>query len=362
MQVIDLSKRGKEKIFLGEFSGYFRRDIVSHKVADNLVDLSRGNVWFPKEINFTKDTMDSMGETVKRALRLTNSYQNLADSGVTIGFSTIMPHIVSSSIWQLVYNRVAGEENTHSDSYGYGLLEAFGSIEASKILDAVYIDEHISSRLFKEVDAYSKVWDICILQNRKDDEAKKAILELLVRVYMLESVKFPMSFYVTLTINKFSNGAIQGMARNIRFIARDEMDFHVAVGMNVLNILRREEVQGFSHLFKSGWFEEMYSKYALSVYKTEIEWAEYLTLNGAFQGFNVGIAKEFLQYRIDFSTKNINLPPIFSQSAVITKPDSVIWFDMDRDINLQNVAGQEAENSSYQKGGLVNDLGDEIWE
>ena len=138
----------------------------------------------------------------------------------------------------------------------------------------------------------------------------------------------------------------------IKLIAHDEFGFHVPLGRLVLKILRDDVTEGFSHLYKNGWFAAEASKLGREAAEGEKEWARYLLKEGEIQGFNQQIADHFLEYHYDQATRRLHLDDLYG----VKKNDIVRWFDTEKNINLQNTAQQEAENSAYQKGVMKNDL------
>lgn len=356
--ILDLNRKPENNniIFLGDFGRYIRIDHISHDVAANLKDQSEGNTWFTKELDFESDKtkFHTLPDNVKSKFMKNISYQNAMDSGVTNGFGTVVAPIVTTSIWALLYQRIAGEEAIHAESYSYALNQVFGS-RATEILDLAYTDERIKNRLSSEVDEFAEVKELVINQGREDDEAKKAILRMLLRLLFLEGVKFPGSFYITWNINKNYDNAIQGLARLLKLIAHDELTIHVPTGMNVMNILRREEGQGFKHLFDNGWFDQEAQKIAQETVEAEISWNEYLLEDGEIPGYNINIMTNFLKYFANLRLRHVKVNPIYPESEA-QKSDIVEWFETYRDINKQNTMLQEASNTSYIKGQLKNDL------
>ena len=357
MKVIDIYKKPQaEKIFFGEFGHYLRIDSVSHNIAKKLKEASEGNTWFSKEIDYKSDKtrFSSLPEDVQRAFKLNIAYQTLMDSGVTSGFSSIMNRIITSSIWAILYSRIAIEETIHAESYSYGLSEVFG-YQSTETLDLVYNDEFVKHRMEKEVELFEDVDRLCNYEQSDIDleEKKKAILKLLIGIYLLEGIKFPFSFLVTFTINNSYDNAISGFTKTIKLIAHDELNVHVPTGKNLLNILRKESNQGFSHLFENGWFKETAINMTSYVVEQEISWAKYLFDYRDVSGINVAISENFIKYWAGIRLKDIGIETEYLKEK---KSDIVYWFNSYRDINKQNAALQETTNTSYQKGTLKNDL------
>lgn len=357
MKVVDIDKKPEnQKIFFGDFGHYIRIDSVSHEIARKLKEASEGNTWFSKEVDYKSDKtrFSSLPEDAQRAFKLNIAYQTLMDSGVTSGFSSILNRIVTSSIWSILYARIAIEENIHAESYSYGLSEVFGH-QASETLDLVYNDEFVKHRMEKEVELFGNVDELCNLENSNAslDEKKQAILKLLIGIYLLEGIKFPFSFLVTFTINNSYDNAIAGFTKTIKLIAHDELHVHVPTGKNLMNILRKENEQGFTHLFKSGWFNDIAKAMTEFTVNEEIKWAKYLFDGKEVSGINSSISEHFIKYWAGIRLKDIDVETEYLSEK---KSDIIDWFNSYRDINKQNAALQETTNTSYQKGALKNDL------
>lgn len=356
--ILDISfKPEKEKIFFGEFGHYIRIDNVTHEIARKLKEASEGNTWFTKEIDYKSDKLrfQSLPEDAKRAFKLNIAYQTLMDSGVTSGLSFVMSRVVTSSIWSLLYSRIAIEEAIHAESYSYGLSEVFGH-EAAETLDLVYNDSFVKKRMEKECMLFDNVSSLCLSNDTSInlDEKKKALLSLLLGIYYLEGIKFPFSFLVTFIINNSYNDAITGFTKTIKLIAHDELSVHVSAGKNILNILSKDENEGFKHLFDNGFFKQTALNIAEEVVTQEIQWAKYLFDNYEVSGINSQISENFIKYWANIRLKDIGIPdnPYMKEE----KTDIIDWFNNYRNINKQNAALQETSNTSYQKGVLKNDL------
>lgn len=356
--ILDISfKVEKEKIFFGDFGHYIRIDNVTHEIARKLKEASEGNTWFTKEIDYKSDKVrfQSLPENAKRAFKLNIAYQTLMDSGVTSGLSFVMSRVVTSSIWSLLYARIAIEEAIHAESYSYGLSEVFGH-EAAETLDLVYNDNFVKRRMEKECMLFDNVSALCLSDDTSVnlDDKKKALLSLLLGIYYLEGIKFPFSFLVTFVINNSYNDAITGFTKTIKLIAHDELSVHVVTGKNILNILARDENEGFKHLFDNGFFRETALSIVEEVVNQEIQWAKYLFDDYEVAGINSQISENFIKYWANIRLKDIGI--IDNPYMKEEKTDIIDWFNNYRNINKQNAALQETSNTSYQKGVLKNDL------
>jgi ribonucleoside-diphosphate reductase beta chain len=345
-----------KKIFFGEYDHYIRVDYVSHEIAKRLKEHAEANTWFTKELNFTQD-IQNIHKLDKIALRIFQyniAYQNLMDSGVSNSFSNILAPLCSQPIWQLLYMRIGYEETIHAESYSYALHLIFNE-KAEQILDLVYYDSFVQKRLEHEVDTFEDVYKYVLLGKNKDDKAKQLILEALLRTYFLEGVKFPFSFFTAWIINENYDNAIQGISRMLKLIAYDELTTHVPTGYSIMNILRDEEEQEFSHLFVNGWFEETALKIAKQVMDEEIAWSNYLLKDGEIPNYTREINEHFIKYQVQDKLRKIKVD--YTKLGLNEKRSDIIeWFDNYRDLNKSNTALQEADNLTYQKSTLQNDL------
>ena len=355
-KIVDVSHNPKEdKIFFGDYGGFIRVDRVSHEAARKLKENAEGNTWFIHEISMLQDKtkFDTLPEDVKRAFKLNICYQTLMDSGVTAGIGENIIKCVSTPIWDLLYRRISYEESIHAESYSFCLSEVFGS-ETSRILNLVYEDKHVQSRMEEEVNLFGDLDDAMKLD---DIEVKKiALLRAILALYCLESIKFPFSFLVTFTINDSYNNAIPGFTNNIRLISHDELNTHVPTGILVMRILREEEHQGFSRLYKTGWFKNNALKMVNEVVKQELEWAKYLFEGKEVKGINYNVSEYFIKWRAGISLRAIGIEEDDNPYKDYKDNSVTRFFDNYRDVNRQNAALQETSTVAYQKGQLTNDL------
>ena len=241
----------------------------------------------------------------------------------------------------------------NSLSYSSGITQAFGE-NGSEILDIVYDDEILKKRVETEQKiAYRFIKEVYPLKE-PNDNAKKIILELLYRTLLLEGVKFPFSFFVTWNINLQYNNAIQGFSHLLQLIAWDEMTVHTATGVNLINILRKEKDQGFSHLFENGWFSKMVKEVTKEVIDLEMMWIDYLLQEGDIPGFNKEIGEYFVKYWANKRLKEVKEEPLYK--GFEKENDIIQWFNNYRNLNNKKVSLQEADNTNYMKGVLKNDI------
>lgn len=356
-KIVDVSHNPTEdKIFFGDYGGFIRIDKVSHEAAKTLKNNAEGNTWFARECSMKEDKtkFDTLPEDAKRAFKLNICYQTLLDSGVTAGIGECIINSISTPIWDLLYRRISYEESIHAESYSYCLSEVFGS-ETSNVLNLVYTDEHVQSRMKDEVKLFGNLHK-CLECDSPIENKRIALLKAIIALYCLESIKFPFSFLVTFTINDSYNNAIPGFTNNIRLISHDELNTHVPTGILLMRTLRDEPHQGFSYLFENNWFKETIVQMVNEVVRQELDWAKYLFEGKEVKGINYKISEYFIKWRASIALRAVGIDD--SDNPYNTYVDNNItrFFDNYRDVNKQNTALQESDNVSYQKGQLINDL------
>lgn len=350
-EIINVDTKPKiNKLFFGEYGGYAREDEIKYPQLVKLSEASESNTWFKNEISYSEDIPGwaVMMPQSKSMFKKNISYQNLMDSGVVDIFSMLSQFTTNPEL-QYLYQRIAVEESIHARTYSNGLNVVFGS-EATDILDAVYVDDNIKSRIINEVDAALEFKRLCITEQRDDDEAKMSLLKLIGAVYLLESIKFPFSFFVTWQINKVENNAIQGFSRALKLISWDEFEVHYNLGSYLLKLFRRDSNEGLSHLYPE--FEKFMKDFCNTIVERELEWNDYLLEDGEIQGYNKEIGKHFIQYHAMIAMDRIKI-----DSGIKEKSSDIITaYDNYKDLQKSKVAQQEAEATNYQKGKLINDL------
>ncbi len=386
-KIICVQKKPEDraKMFFGDYDGFIRTETVQFPIFQELAEASESNTWFVNEINYDADIVGwtEMPPHAQSKFEKNISYQNLMDSGVVKLFGRLA-EIANIPELQYLYNRINTEENIHAKSYSNGISLVFGA-DAERVLDIAYTDEVIQMRVKDEVDGSEKLFDLYFggklnqikkklknisvtnsVQTMKDikeiafgeyerteeelDELKMALLQVIGAVYMLEGIKFPFSFFVTWTLNKAYGNCIQGFSRALKLIAWDEMTVHTVVGMNIINILRKDKSQGFTHLFKE--YDVWLRNYAKTVSEKEFDWNDYLLIDGETPGYNKEIGRHFIKYWTDKRLRDVKLEDIYGEK----KSDIIDGYNKLRDLNSTTSALQEADATNYMKGKLKDDL------
>lgn len=337
------------KIFLGEYSGFQRYDFYKYSFAKRIEEQMRNAFWNPSEISLVSDRI-KFPELPKHIQLIVISnllFQTLMDSGQGRGIESALLEVITSPEFEAVFKTLGYFEFIHSLSYSHILREVFPN--ASEIFDSIEQMDEIKHRIDKEIQAYQKIKDINSIESV--DEKKKAIVELLIRIFFLEGIKFYVSFLVTYTINNSYNNKIQGISRIIKLINFDE-DKHVAVGSGTLNILKKNTDEGFVDIMKSTWYSDKVYEICDEVVNSEISWGKYLLSFGPIPSLTIGVIDNFVKYYANQRLQALG----FKEKYQAEKSDTVSWFETYKNIDLDNVAQQEGEGLAYQIGILKNDI------
>lgn len=356
-KLINLNKQTNlqdQKIFFGEYNGFQRYDMYANNFSKVIERAMRQAFWTPEEISLLHDreNFKTLPPHVQEILINNLLFQTLMDSGQNRGLDKVMAEIVTESEWEAVFKTQAFFELIHSLSYSHIIRELFPS-NASEIFDRVYKVDEIKNRINKEIDAYDSVKEL-LNQNKleENEENKKKILTLLIHIYLLEGLKFYISFMVTYMINSAYKDSIPGVTKIIKLINFDE-DMHVAVISGLINILKTSQENKFTHLFSNGWFEEQTYAIIDGIVKDELEWGKYLLSFGPIPGLTNEALKEFMNYYANDRLRILDLAPKYPVSK---SADIVEWFKMYKDINKDNTAQQEAQALNYNIGTMSNDI------
>lgn len=335
------------RLFFGDNS-VARLDLSYDSQFKKLAETDEANVWFLNVVSCSQDRWDEMPPEALSKFQKTLAYQTVLDSTVPDVFKELST--IANDPWlQYLYSRISTMEHTHAMSYSSGVDQAFGA-KATEFLDIIYTDPKIQDRISTELDVATRFISAVQSGWTESDANKMLLLELLTKIFYLEGIKFPFSFFTSWTLNRAYDNCAQGFSQLLIKIATDEMQVHTTVGSTLIKKLRKSPL--FSHLFESGWYDDMATQALLDVVTREKDWSLYLLEDGEVPGFNEAICSHFIEYWADRRANEIGLTKPFN----VTKNDIEKWFDSYRNINDKHSALQEIDNISYQVAQIRNDL------
>ena len=326
------------RLFNGTYGGFQRMDVQRFPQLYNITRMHMGTFWVPEEINLSNDKINfpNLPPHHQEAFRINLLFQTFADSVQSRGIEFVLREHCTDPSVEPMFGVWSFFETIHSMAYSHIVREMFPGSEATKFFDAIDQYPDIKERFTTELEAYS--------QDTPD------IPYLIMRIFALESLKFFVSFAVTYAINAEHENAIQGTARIIRLIQHDE-HIHTAMSARLLRIgLENPTELGVKS--SEGWEARLRQIFA-ETYDNEMAWYDYLS-NYIHDIPRLARAQveDFLKHRINTSLMMVGFEPMFN----VEKNDLTNWFYDYSDINTQHTALQEAENLSYEVGGLENDL------
>lgn len=343
--------KSKEKIFFGKYSGFQRYDNPTYKFAVQQEERQRNAFWNPNEISMQNDAQKftELPEHIQEIMIRIWLFQTLMDSGQNKGLEEVIAELCTNPEFEAMFKTWGYFELIHSLSYSHILRGIFS--DATFIFDRIKDFPEIQHRIDKEIELYSRVKNINSLKSL--EEKKKLVLELLVSVFALEGVKFYMSFLITYIINNSYGNKIQGATRIIKLINFDE-DIHTSMCNGVLNILKREPVEGFKKVMNSEWYRNLVQTTFKETYNDEVKFLRYLLKLGNIPTITLKVGEQFLKYYTDLRVQQLGEEKIYNQE----RTDVVQWFENYKDLNIDNSAGQESDLAVYSVGIMKNDLPD----
>jgi ribonucleotide reductase beta subunit family protein with ferritin-like domain len=335
------------KIFFGKYDGIQRYDRFKYPVTKKLIELQQAQKWFPKELNYQKDkiTIATISKPLASIYQDNIAFQTVADSLANRYLDNVLSEYITSPEWENVIKWQANFELLHSESYSHTIREVYG--DAEKFFNETLNNPVIQQRLEIENRIYSSL-DTDI----KDDnlpliEKKKALLESLFAQYILENVRFMVSFLYTFKINDVTDDGIKGTANSIALILNDET-IHTVIFKHLINILQKYEEEGFTELFtdpahRKG-LDEMVHKLYRDVVESEIQWFNHLSSYEELPGMTEKAVREFLYYYANYSLKQINFSSPFEE---VEANELVDFFEKKRRISNKKILAQENDATSY---------------
>lgn len=339
---------GERKIFLGTYSGFQRFDVYQYKFAKQIEAKMRNAFWNPEEISMNADRskFQDLPSHIQEILTQNLLFQTVMDSTQSRGLESVMVNLTTSPEWEAVFRTQGYFEQIHSLSYSHIIREMYP--DATVTFDRIGELKEIQNRVNDELAGYEYMLT-ADYENASDDSKRESIVELCVRILALEGVKFYVSFLLTYMINHSYGNSIQGFTRIIKLINFDE-DMHVSVFAGLLNTMKRVEREGFMDIINSPRFTEMVKEIFNSVKNGEMIWGKHLLSIGRVPSITMKVLDNFVTHFVNDRMALIGV-------GERTKPDDTTnFFNIYKDIDKDNVAGQEAEGLAYNVGILKDDI------
>ena len=349
MPILKKNKKShmKRNMFLDESVDIQRFDMVKYPTIEKITDKQLGFFWRPEEVDVSKDKKDFAELTDHEQHIFTSNLkrQILLDSvqgrAPNIAFLPIcsLPEIENwIETWSFF-------ETIHSRSYTHIIRNVYadpskvfdGLLDVKEILEcgndiAYYYDDLINNNNSAT--------------NKKDH--KKSLWMCMLSANALEGIRFYVSFACSWAFAELKK--MEGNAKIIKFIARDE-NVHLAATTTIIKNLLKEDPD---YVKISKEMEEEAVKLFTNVIEQEKEWAEYLFKDGSMIGLNETILKDYIEWIGCKRMRALGLPCPYTVPQMNPLPWTEKWISG----GSVQVAPQETEISSYEVGGVKQDVDD----
>lgn len=338
-----------EPMFLGQAVNVARYDQQKYKIFESLIEKQLSFFWRPEEVDISKENVQyhALTEHEKHIFISNLKYQTLMDSIQGRSPNAMLLPIVSIPELETWIETWSFSETIHSRSYTY-IVRAiethpdvvFNDIVANKEIQKRAID---ISKYYDALYKYNLLRD-AKLKNLADNvhynerEHMRAIYLALHAVNALEAIRFYVSFACSFAFAE--RGCMEGNAKIIKFIARDEM-LHL-VGTQWMIKLLQDGSEGKIWAEVTQECKKEAEKLFLNAAIQEKEWAKYLFQHGAMVGLNEQILSEYVEYLTYIRMSAIGLEPPFEK-----RENPIPWINTWFYSDMVQVAPQEVEVVSY---------------
>lgn len=337
------------KIFLGDYDGIQRYDRRKYPITDNLTKVQQSSIWFPKEINFSKDVVgiNILSETHREIYRANLLFQTIADSYANRFLDGILMEFITSPEWESVLKWQALFELIHSEAYSENIRKVFSDAEA--FFNEGFKNPEIRNRLELEIGAIKRLIAVRDNPESTDQDLKEMLMEVVIRQYALENIRFMVSFLYTQHLNEINEQVLQGSVNNIALILNDET-IHTTIFKHLINILKDNPSEGFTSLFVSNYVQDKAIEVFKEVIESELQWFKYLASIEEFEGFTEIQVRQFLNFYASKALDGIKVPN--DDFAGDNRNQLVEFFENKRNLNATKSLAQETEVLTYNIGAL----------
>ena len=341
MSVLKKNKKShlKKEMFFDEGVDIQRFDVVKYPQIEKITDKQLGFFWRPEEVDVSKDKKDFDNLTphekhiftsnLKRQILL-DSVQGRAPNLAFLPLASL-PEIENwIETWSFF-------ETIHSRSYTHIIRNVYPN--PSTVFDGMLDIKEI----LECGNDIGKYYDSLI-----KNPSKENLYMCLMSANALEGIRFYVSFACSWAFAELKK--MEGNAKIIKFIARDENTHLAGTTVLIKSLLREEPV--YQKIAKEK--EQEVIDLFVKVIEQEKEWATYLFRDGSMIGLNDTILKEYIEWIGTKRMRALGLNSPFSVSKLNPLPWTEKWISGG---NVQ-VAPQETEISSYVVGGVKQDVDD----
>jgi ribonucleoside-diphosphate reductase beta chain len=351
-------------MFFGEPVDIARYDSVKYPQFEKLTDKQLGFFWRPEEVDLSKDRKDfeDLNEHEQHIFTSNLKRQILLDS--VQGRSPNLAFLPMASVPELevMVETWAFFETIHSRSYTHIIRNVYPNpsivFDEIKSIQPILDCAEDISKYYNDFIEYSRYFELLgvgvhTINDKTIEidmyELKKKLFLCLLSVYILEGIRFYVSFACSWAFAELKK--MEGNAKVIKLIARDE-NTHLAASTSIIKHLLKED-DDFAKIRNET------EKVAIDMFKAAIEqekeWAKYLFKDGSMIGLNEKLLSDYVEWIGSRRMRALNYQCPYSVSQSNPLPWTEKWIGGG---NVQ-VAPQETEITSYITGGVKQDVSSE---
>ena len=335
-------------MFLDEAVDIQRFDILKYPAIDKITEKQLGFFWRPEEVDISKDKKD---------------FYNLTDFEQHIFTSNLKRQIVLDSVQgrapNLAFLPIASLPEVETWIETWSFFETIHSRSYTHIIRNIYpnpsvvFDSILDTKEITECGQdISKYYEDLIDQNHTQTslmDHKRALWMALIAANALEGIRFYVSFACSWAFAELKK--MEGNAKIIKFIARDENTHLASTSVMIKNLLKEDS--DFVKISKE--MEQETIDLFISVIEQEKAWAKYLFKDGSMIGLNEAILAQYIEWIGCKRMRALGLHCPYTVSQANPLPWTEKWIGGG---NVQ-VAPQETEISSYVVGGVKQDVNED---
>ena len=348
-------------MFFGESVDIARYDSVRYPQFEKITDKQLGFFWRPEEMDLSKDSKDfaSLNEFEQHIFTSNLKRQILLDS--VQGRSPNLAFLPMASVPELevMVETWAFFETIHSRSYTHIIRNIYAN--PSKIFDEIKTIQpildcaHDISIYYDDFISYSRWYELLGLGEHTVNnktitidlyELKKKLFLCLMSVYILEGIRFYVSFACSWAFAELKK--MEGNAKVIKFIARDE-NTHLAASTSIIKHLLKDDPD-FARIRQET--ESQVIQMFKDAIEQEKDWAKYLFKDGSMIGLNERLLGDYVEWIGCRRMRALSYACPYSVPQSNPLPWTEKWIGGG---NVQ-VAPQETEITSYITGGVKQDV------
>ena len=342
----------QQPMFFGESVNVSRFDVAKYPQFQKLFLTGLGFYWSPEEIDLTQDGRDfeELPENAQRIFLMNLQYQTLLDSVqgrspfLVFGTAVSLPELENFlNMWAFF------EGSVHSRSYTH-IIRNVKSANPGEVLDEI----PRSTEILRRAESVTAALEASFTANTTagvsmEDKMRKLLLALM-STNILEGLRFYVSFACSFAFAE--SGVMEGNAKIIKFIARDEA-VHLSATQHMLNYIRTgREGPVWQQMYEDmvPEFQRMY----MEASNEEKDWADELFKFGPILGLNANILKKYVDFLTAARMNAIKLPHELGEPS-----NPLPWINRWFSSQAVQEAPQETEKESYIIGAVEVEVSDE---